>query len=255
MSLLELSCAPRQLAQYRPVKRPGVICRNASEPGIYIDTAAQAISCISRDLRGPGDDAEPDQPGTAAATAVRDLADATYTAFTAIRQPSGSLPAKDAAVSAFMHAIGIIDTAIGNLAACTPDPLAAVLTRQRIRLEQACRSLREALVCSAVSQDDRPSLAAADRIPSCTRSCRIAPRPRTTLPATRPPRLPVPATGTTFPRRASNETGAAASEGQRGTPAVHPRRPTALPAPRPAPSAQPPPGHTCTLPAARQRHE
>ena len=163
MSLLELSCALGQLAQYRPVKRPGVICRNASEPGIYIDAAAQAISCISRDLRGPGYD-EPGQPCSAAVTAVRALADATYTAFTAIRQPSGSLPTRDAAVSAFMHAIGTIDTAIGNLAACTPIPLAALLTRQRIRLEQACRSLREALVCSAVSQDDRPGLAAADRV-------------------------------------------------------------------------------------------
>ena len=167
MSLLELSCALGQLAQCRPVMRPGVICRNASEPGIYIDAAAQAISYISRDLRGPGHD-QPgtgdDQPSTAAITAARTLADATYTAFTAIRQPSGSLPARDAAVSAFMHAIGIIDTAIGNLAACTPSPLAAVLTRQRIRLEQACRSLREALVCSAVSQDDQPSLAAADRV-------------------------------------------------------------------------------------------
>jgi len=167
MSLLELSCALGQLAQYRPVMRSGVICRNASEPGIYIDAAAQAISCISRDLRGPGHD-QPgtgdDQPGTVAITAARTLADATYTAFTAIRQPSGSVPARDAAVSAFMHAIGIIDTAIGNLAGCAPSPLAAVLTRQRIRLEQACRSLREALVCSAVSQDDRPSLATADRV-------------------------------------------------------------------------------------------
>jgi len=167
MSLLELSRALGQLAQYRPVMRSGVICRNASEPGIYIDAAAQAISCISRDLHGPGHDqpgAGDDQPGTVAITAARTLADATYTAFTAIRQPSGSLPARDAAVSAFMHAIGTIDTAIGNLAACTPIPPAALLTRQRIRLEQACRSLREALVCSAVSQDDRPGLAAADRV-------------------------------------------------------------------------------------------
>jgi hypothetical protein len=74
------------------------------------------------------------------------------------------MPARDAAVSAFMHALGIIDTAIGNLAGSVPGPLAAILTRQQIRLEHACRSLREALVASAVSQDDQPSLAVAARV-------------------------------------------------------------------------------------------
>ena len=96
MSLLELSCALGQLAQYRPVMRPGVIYRNASEPGIYIDAAAQAISCTSQDLRGPGHD-EPgtgdDQPGTAAVTAARTSSPTPLHGVhrdpPAIRQPAG----------------------------------------------------------------------------------------------------------------------------------------------------------------------
>lgn len=164
MALLELSGALGQLAQYRPLLRPGTTCGNPYEPGIHIGAAAQAIACISQDLRGiPGHQpgAGESHPASAAITAARTLADATYAAFTEIRQPSGSLPARDAAISAFMHATGTIDTAVGNLAGSAPGPLAAILTRQRIRLEHACRSLREALVASAVSQDDQPSLAAA----------------------------------------------------------------------------------------------
>ena len=184
MSLLELSAALGQLAQYRPVLRPGARRGNPSEPGIHIAAAAQAISCISRDLRDIAD-GQPgtghDQPGAAAITAARNLAAATYTAFTEIRQPAGSPAARDAAVSAFMHATGIIDTAIGNLADQAPGPLAAILlTRQRIRLEHACRSLREALVASAVSQDDQPSLAAA--VPG--------PRAAPEIPPHRPPPRP-----------------------------------------------------------------
>jgi hypothetical protein len=167
MSLLELSGALGQLAQYRPHLRPGATCGSPFEPGIHIGAAAQAIACISQDLRGaaghqPG--AGEGQPATAAITAARAVADATYAAFTEIRQPAGSLAARDAAVSAFMHAIGIVDTAIGNLADQAPGPLAAIFTRQRIRLEHACRSLREALVASAVSQDDQPGLAVAARV-------------------------------------------------------------------------------------------
>ena len=171
-------------------------------------SAAQVISCISRDLRDIAD-GQPrtghDQPGTAAVTAARDLAAATYTAFTEIRQPAGSPAARDAAVSAFMHATGIIDTAIGNLADQAPGPLAAILTRQRIRLEHACRSLREALVASAVSQDDQPTLAAAARSARCTRSCRSAPRPAPVLLITRPSRRPLSCPGPAFSRRARDE--------------------------------------------------
>ena len=167
MALLELSGALGQLAQYRPRLRPGITCGNPFEPGIHIGAAAQAIACISQDLRSTADcqpGAGGSQPVTAATTTARAIADATYAAFTEIRQPSGSPGARDAAVSAFMHATAIIDAAIGNLADSAPGPLAAILTRQRIRLEHACRSLREALVASAVSQDDQPSLAAAARV-------------------------------------------------------------------------------------------
>jgi hypothetical protein len=167
MAMLELSGALGQLAQYRPLLRPGATCGNPFEPGIHIGAAAQAIACISQDLRSiaghqPG--TAGNQPVSAAVTAARAIADATYAAFTEIRQPSGSLPAIDAAISAFMHATGNIDNAISNLTGSAPGPLAAVLTRQRIRLEHACRSLREAIVASAISQDDQPSLAAAARV-------------------------------------------------------------------------------------------
>jgi hypothetical protein len=167
IAVVELSGALGQLAQYRPVHSPGTRPCNPREPGIYIGSAAKAISCINRDLRQAGSN----QPGTGhshrdsrAVKAARSLTDATYAAFTATGPPSGSAAARDAAVSAFMHALDTIDAAIETLAAHTPRPLPAILSRQRIRLEHACISLREALVCSAMDQHEPASLTIAHGI-------------------------------------------------------------------------------------------
>jgi hypothetical protein len=167
LALVELSGVLSQLAQYRSAAPPGSRLYNPHEPGIYIGSAAKAISCISRDLRDAGSDQPGKRPGhrdSRATTAARSLTDATYVAFTAIGQPSGSVAARDAAVSAFMHALDTIDAAIEALTAHTPSPLPAIFSRQRIRLEHAFISLREALVSSAIGQHEPASLAIAHRL-------------------------------------------------------------------------------------------
>jgi hypothetical protein len=63
-----------------------------------------------------------------------------------------------------MAAIDSLDAAVENLAAQAPSPLPAILTRQRVRLEQAHLLLREALVASAAGQDESGSLALARSI-------------------------------------------------------------------------------------------
>lgn len=167
IAFVELSGALGQLAQYRPVHPPGTRPYNPREPGIHISSAAKAISCINRDLRETGSN-QPD-PGhshrdSRAVKAARSLTDATYAAFTVTGPPSGSAAARDAAVSAYLHALDTIDAAIETLAAHTPRPLPAILSRQRIRLEHACISLREALVCSAIDQHEPASLTIAHSI-------------------------------------------------------------------------------------------
>ena len=258
MSLLELSAALGQLAQYRPVMRPGAICGNPSEPGIYIDAAAQAISCISRDLRDIADD-QPgtghDQPGTAAITAARNLADATYTAFTEIRQPSGSPAARDAAVSAFMHAIGIIDTAIGNLASQArrpagghPDPAAHPAGTRLPLPARSPRRLRRQPGRPAQPRRRGPGPRAAPD------HAAPPPGPAPALLATRPSRRPVPAPAPLSPgepamNRSRQRPGAGAARQPR-IPGGQQHRPH-----RHRPRQHRPPGHPCTPPPRSQQHE
>lgn len=158
----DLGIALSRLSRFRPEPEPAE--PGLHDPGSHIFRAGHAIGLASTVLRdravrehvrhtiayGLPVGGDP-WKGDPAITAAVDLADAANAAFRIIgTSPSGDVPARDAAVGAFMRTVDNLDAAVQRLAEHAPGSDAARLEAARPGLEQAYIDLREALICSAV---------------------------------------------------------------------------------------------------------
>lgn len=161
----DLSIALRRLSRFREKAEPdGQPAARLHEPGSHIyraGTAAERAAAVlldgevlervrhnaARRLPAGGDSGK----GPAAVTAALELADAAAMAFRIVgTSPSGTLPERDHAVSAFMRVLDNLDVAVRNLAAQMSGPYSARLAAAQAGLEEAYAHLREALICSAI---------------------------------------------------------------------------------------------------------
>lgn len=165
--LCGIAACLRAMADFEPGPGPGSPpgrYTSAWEPGIYLHCASRAVRYAAADMQEAGCHVPGGVPATEAVAAGEQLAARAGEALEFLARAHGTAQARDAAVVSFMHLATVLGTAAAALASQAGDPLAAILTRQRARLEQAWICLREALAASACSADDAASLAIASQI-------------------------------------------------------------------------------------------
>jgi hypothetical protein len=158
----DLGIALWRLSRFR--QEPGPDEPGLHDPGSHIYRAGSATGSVGSLLRdrellehvrrsiafGLPAGGDPSS-GNPAVTAALGLADAAAMAFRIVGSaPSGTAPARDGAVGAFMRAMDNLDIAVRNLAGYVSGTHSARLEAAQAALEEAYAQLREALICSAV---------------------------------------------------------------------------------------------------------